>query len=87
VQVYVAYEGSRVPRPVRELKAFAKVALEPGESRVVSLAIPARQLAYYDEQSASWQVEAIGYRVFAGPNSRALPLEGRFRVAAPLSYR
>ncbi len=87
VQVYVAYEGSRVVRPVRDLKAFAKVFLEPGESRAISLAIPARRLAYYDEESRSWQVEAIVYRASAGPNSRELPLEARFSVAAPLSYR
>jgi beta-glucosidase len=71
VQLYVGYEGSQVERPVRELKGFAKVRLEPGETKRVAFALAARQLAYYDEQRARWMAEPITYRAFVGPSSRA----------------
>jgi beta-glucosidase len=71
VQLYVGCEGSQVERPVRELKGFAKVHLEPGETKRVALALAARQLAYYDEQRDHWMVEPITYRVSVGPSSRA----------------
>jgi beta-glucosidase len=71
VQLYVGYERSRVERPVRELEGFAKVHLEPGETRRVAFALAARQLAYYHEQRARWVTEPITYRVFVGPSSRA----------------
>ena len=71
VQLYVGYEGSRVERPVRELKGFAKVHLEPGETKRATFTLAARQLAYYHEQRSRWVTEPITYRVFVGPSSRA----------------
>jgi beta-glucosidase len=70
VQSYVGYEGSRVERPLKELKGFARVHLDPGETRRVVFALTAAQLAYYDEQQASWIVEPITYTVYVGPSSR-----------------
>jgi len=48
VQVYVANRGTGVTRPVLELKAFARVSVEPGSSRSVRFEIPLGQLGYYD---------------------------------------
>ena len=71
VQLYVGYEGSRVERPVKELKGFAKVKLAPGETKRVAIALPANRLAYYDEQLPGWRIEPIAYRVYVGPSSRS----------------
>ena len=60
VQLYVSARGSRVERAVRELKAFARVSLAPGETRRVSLSVPVADLAYYDE-ARGWVVEPITY--------------------------
>jgi beta-glucosidase len=73
VQLYVGCEGSRVERPVKELKGFARVALAAGETRRVEIPLPARELAYYDEQDG-WAVEPIRYRVMVGPSSRPADL-------------
>jgi beta-glucosidase len=79
-QLYVAAEGSRVERPLKELKGFARVHLEPAERRRVAFEVPARRLAYYDEGQAAWIVEPIQYRLLVGPSSAEL-LEAPFRVS------
>ncbi|WP_433675855.1 glycoside hydrolase family 3 C-terminal domain-containing protein [Microbacterium gorillae] len=75
VQLYVGRVGeSGVLRPVRELKGYAKVWLEPGESRRVSLAFTDRTFRFFDVGSDSWQVEAGEYEIAVGANIRDLPL-------------
>ncbi len=74
VQVYVSYVGSAVERSDRDLKGFAKVTLEPGETRTVTIELPVDHLAYYDVARAAWFVEGIEYAVHVGTSSRDLPL-------------
>ena len=69
VQLYVAAIGSKVERAPKELKAFARVALAPGETRAVRLAAPVADLAYYDEGGAGWVVERIAYAAMVGRHS------------------
>ena len=64
VQLYVAAPDSRVERAPRELKAFARVHIEAGESAAIMLAVPVAELAYYDER-AGWTVEPGRYVLFA----------------------
>jgi beta-glucosidase len=54
VQCYVRPHGSRITRPARELKAFQKVALAPGETTVVTLTLDARAFAYWDPAQPDW---------------------------------
>ena len=81
VQLYVGYDGSRVDRPVRELKAFRRIALAPGETKTVSLAFPATDLAFWDATANEFVVEPIDYVVECGASSRDLPLQARVSVA------
>ena len=69
VQLYVSAIGSKVERASKELKAFARVRLAPGETRAVRLVAPAKDLAYYDEASAGWVVEPIGYAAIVARHS------------------
>ena len=81
VQLYVGYPEARVERPVKELKGFAKVHLEPGERRRVAFALPARHLAYYEPERKAWGVEPAAYTVLIGPSSAEEDLlHGTFRV-------
>ena len=80
VELYVSYHRSRVKRAPRDLRAFARVHLEPGETRTMPLEIAASALAYWDVKTGGWQVEPIEYGVHVGPSSRDLPLQGRFRI-------
>ncbi len=56
VQFYVAVPTSQIERASKELKAFQRVQLKPGETKTVQVNIPVNDLAYYDEQSG-WTVE------------------------------
>ena len=82
-QLYLAAQASSVPRAVRELKGFARLQLEPGESRRVSFDVRATDIAYWDTPQARWAVEPLTYRVEVGASSRDLPLQGAFAVASP----
>ena len=76
VQVYVGSRGASVPRPLRELKGFAKVTLQPGEVRVVKVALPDRAFAFFDGDAAAWRVEAGVYDISAGFSATDLRLTG-----------
>ncbi len=58
VQVYARPHAPRLIRPVRELKGFAKVSLQPGETKRVSVTIEARDLRYYDTDYRRWLLDA-----------------------------
>jgi beta-glucosidase len=66
VQVYVAPPASRVRRPVRELGAFAKVTLEPGESRSIDLELDRTAFRFWDARGHRWWVEPGTYEVEIG---------------------
>ena len=79
-QLYVGYRSSRVDRAVHDLKAFARVHLDPGETKTVSFPLRAADLAFWDTAAGGWEVEAITYDVAVGSSSRDLPLAGSFAV-------
>jgi len=68
VQLYVGARSSAVERVPKELKAFSKLELAPGETRSVHLAVPASQLAHYDGANG-WTVEPGEYEVIVGRHS------------------
>ena len=82
VQVYVAPPKSSVPRPPRELKGFAKVRLQAGESREVRIALRPSALAYYDEKSGKWTAEPGEYGILVGASSRDIRLQAKIGLAA-----
>ena len=69
VQLYVGFVGSRVERPVKLLRAFKKVALAPGETKTVPLAVNVADLAWYNDVERRWEVEALEYQLFVGGSS------------------
>jgi beta-glucosidase len=69
VQLYVSAIGSAVERAPKELKAFTRIALQPGETKRVQLDVPVSRLAYYDESEAGFVVESLEYELFVGAHS------------------
>jgi beta-glucosidase len=69
VQLYVSAIGSAVERAPKELKAFTRIALQPGETRTVQLSLPISRLAYYDEAQEEFVVEPLEYQLFVGAHS------------------
>ncbi len=66
VQLYVQDEACSVPRPLRELKGFAKLQLEAGESGLARLTLPMRAFAFFDDSRAAWVAEAGRFQLQAG---------------------
>ena len=73
-QVYVGELNPIVPRPPKEFKAFKKLMLQPGESRVVKFTLNADAFSYFDVPSMTWKVNPGKFRVSVGTSSRDLPL-------------
>lgn len=99
VQLYVAPPAGDLFRPVRELRAFSKVTLAPGEEKTVSFTLDSRAFAYYNAEAADWAVESGSYGIVLGSSSRdlrltaAVEVEGarrnadpELRAAAPFYY-
>ena len=70
-QVYVTAPQEKIEKPVHELKTFAKTReLQPGESQVLTMQIPVRDLASFDEAGSQWLTEAGTYTFSIGSSSR-----------------
>ncbi len=87
VQAYVSVPASRVVRVPRELKGFAAVTLEPGESRQVEIAIAAEELSYWSVIDSGWVTEGGTYVVEVGSSSRDLRLTASAQVAGNEPFR
>jgi beta-glucosidase len=69
VQLYVQHVGSEVARPVKELKAYTRVTLRPGQTRTVSLPLAAKSLAYWNAARHQWVIEPDSVKLVVGPSS------------------
>ncbi|HUJ51422.1 MAG TPA: fibronectin type III-like domain-contianing protein, partial [Bryobacteraceae bacterium] len=74
VQMYIRDRFSSVTRPVKELKGFRRVFLDPGETAPVNFAIGPEQLAFYDIRMER-VVEAGEFEIMVGTSSRASDLQ------------
>ena len=69
VQCYIADKECSVERPVKELKAFKKVWLQPGETREVQLTIDRRALSFYDDAKGEWVAEPGQFEALIGTSA------------------
>lgn len=75
IQLYIGCEGSKVDRPVKVLRDFARVTLEPGECKRIALSVKKDQMAYFDEKANEWKTEDIQYIAYVGDSSRDCELQ------------
>ena len=83
-QVYVSEDHPQVPRPPQELKGFARVLLEPGQTRRVMVPLDARSFTWYDEKSAAWHADAGSFSIHVSRSSADPQLEGKVMLAQPI---
>jgi beta-glucosidase len=75
VQMYVAHANSKVERPIEELKGFKRIALQPGETKTVSLPLKASALAYWNSAKGAFEVEPDQVNVRVGSSSADIKLQ------------
>ncbi len=88
-QVYLSAVNSGIFRPARELKGFAKVFLEPGESRTVTIPLDDKAFRYFNVKTNAWEVEGGEYSVQVGASVQDIRLTASLTVegtGAPLPY-
>ena len=80
-QIYIEPVKPTVARPAKELKSFAKVMLQPGEKKTVSLKLGSDAFAYYEPNQKGWVAEKGDYKVLVGGSSRDIRLRSNFHIA------
>jgi beta-glucosidase len=80
VQFYVRHMGSKVSRPVMELRGFQRIHVPRGQMRTASVSLKASDLGYWDEAASRWVVEAEPIQVSAGASSADIRLEKTIAV-------
>ena len=81
VQLYVGFRNSNIDRPVKLLRGFDKIAIAPGETKIVDFEVNIEDLAWYDPAVKQWKVEHMSYELLIGPNSSSNSLmHGIFKV-------
>lgn len=79
-QLYIGDPQASVPRPAKELKGFAKISLQPGESRNVTIPLDARSFAFYDVVKKQWRAEAGTFQIMVGSSSDDIALRGEWNL-------
>ena len=69
VQLYVGFEDSSIDRPIKLLRGFKRVALNPNETKSVSIEVRKKDLAWYNPKNNAWEVENIAYTIYIGASS------------------
>ena len=69
LQMYVGFPESAVERPVKTLKGFRRVRLQPGEKRSVTIACPLEELCWFNQETGAFELEHMKYLVFMGTSS------------------
>ena len=87
VQLYIGDKESTVLRPMRELKGFEKIELQPGESKDVSFILDKRSFAYWNAQLGDWYVETGEFIIEVGQSSRAIDVSGTVTVTGTVKVK
>jgi beta-glucosidase len=82
VQVYLRQRAPSLPRPDRELAGFAKVAVEPGQTRRVTIAVDPERLSYYHDGLKRWVIEKGEYDILIGASAADIKLSHRVVLTA-----
>jgi beta-glucosidase len=82
VQLYLREQHPLVLRPEKELRAFQKVALSPGEEKTLTFRLSKRDFAYYDTALRTWAVHSGKFDILVGGSSHDLPLKATVEVQA-----
>lgn len=69
IQLYVGFENSKVDRPIKSLRGFKRVTLEPKETTQVTITCPLEKLKWYNPEKDCWELEHMEYQMYIGTSS------------------
>jgi beta-glucosidase len=79
-ELYVGDTHASVPRPVKELKGFAKIKLQPEETKRVTLTLDRRAFSFYDVKKKAWSAEPGDFTILVGGSSDNIQLRGKYTL-------
>jgi beta-glucosidase len=79
-ELYVGDSHASVPRPVKELKGFAKINVEAGETKRVTLKLDRRAFSFYDVNKKDWSAEPGDFTILVGGSSDNIQLRGKYTL-------
>ncbi|MBN1128516.1 MAG: glycoside hydrolase family 3 C-terminal domain-containing protein [Chitinispirillaceae bacterium] len=82
-QLYISESAPKLSRPIKELRGFARITLEPGEKKAVSFVLREREFAYWDPAVNAFVAQPDAYTIKVGPSSKVLPLTGTLTLESP----
>lgn len=82
-EVYVGESHPRIPRPLKELKGFARVNLRPGETRHVTIPLNVRAFSFYDVTTHGWRINPGEFTVYVGQSVEQLELKNALILTEP----
>ncbi|KAK7062032.1 beta-glucosidase [Favolaschia claudopus] len=86
-QIYISDPEASLPRPVKELKGFVKVALEGGETKTVKVDLNREALGFYDDRQMCWVAEKGAFKVLVAASAEDIRLEAETELAATLTWK
>ncbi|WP_180370123.1 fibronectin type III-like domain-contianing protein, partial [Oenococcus oeni] len=94
-QIYLSNQTSEIEKPLKELKGFAKVSLNPGQTKQVEIVLDKRSFSWYNPETDKWQVDNGSYQIQLAASSRDIRLtknllidwsENKVQALSPDSY-
>lgn len=79
-QLYISDPSAKTQRPERELKGFAKVPLDPGQTKHVTIQLDARSFSYWDEAKHNWMIDPGKFIILVGDSSENTPLHADLTI-------
>ena len=84
-QLYVGKKSDTLFRPVRELKGFKRVVLEPGEEKEVTIPFDDKTFRFYDTRTDTWEIESGEYQIMIGSDAETMQLQAPMQVAGTVA--
>jgi len=84
-ELYVGQQNPTVPRPIKELKGFKRVFLQPEESKRITLELDQRSFAFFNPTTKQWDALPDTYNILVGSSSQDTPLKGQFKLKSELT--
>lgn len=80
-ELYVGDSHSSIPRPIKELKGFSRIQLQPGETKRITLNLDRRAFSFYDVKAKGWRADPGPFKILVGSSSAQIELQGSFSIA------